>query len=856
VSDILSAICSESFYEAYTGDKLRFGGRRYDTVVAWEAARRGNLREAGNREIGVILEGFLENLAAPLVFSTTNWAVDSYHYPVITAEGVARAGYAWDDNAYRMVGTIAANGCIQQNIPYLLLDGIQMHNQSTNNAYNCTVYHVTPGYTGWGRIKNCWLKGGGRSGIYLFTSGGLEVDQCVVLDSCGSNSDYGGITIQGQLAKINNSVVISNSARGIYNRTPNEVIVNNTYVHVKNNNLGCFARNSTGGFILNGCASSDGTADDFYGSGNLVNIPYSTDNFEDIATPDLRHKTTGSLHQAGLNLTNPKSFDVSSVIPFTAEVTTGCVLELTNNSTEAIIKYYLFGSGSQTEYESLRTTITLPIAFSGATHKIGIISDIHYGYPGSDTVLPYARDGLNTLGCGTVLVLGDCANGATYYSALMTAVAVNNSMTWHFLAGNHDIYDANAPDNQGFEYYTGDNREYYIDIGNCRIYMLGVAGTDGTDNRYQTHADAVTLLDTDLSALRNNIICTHVPMPATIRDSRDYERYKYLRNYNDINKALAGKSVAALFSGHMHSGSFIPEPDAYCISSEADELSTDIEGVSRGSDWSIGLFEFVDEGGTYVTVTDSGSGADAIGQIAVALGVSDAGSAVDALPGARAVLGVADAGAGADMVSYLHNLLSAITDTGHGTESLGVSAGLAVQDSGVGTDSAGVAVSILVTDTGSGVDAVTLIADVIKRVTDVGSGIDAIGGITVQAGVSDAGQGADTAGVRVSLTVTDLGSAVDLVSTLQAALVTIADAGHGADTVGPVSVSLAVADSCQGIDVIGAVQALLRVLDAGAGVDIASSFEPSARIRTITATITAPGMTITVTAPGIKTTIT
>jgi hypothetical protein len=282
-------------------------------------------------------------------------------------------------------------------------------------------------------------------------------------------------------------------------------------------------------------------------------------------------------------------------------------------------------------------------------------------------------------------------------------------------------------------------------------------------------------------------------------------------------------------------------------------------------DLDIGAFEYVDEGGTYITVTDSGSGADAIGQIAVALGVSDAGSGVDALPGARAVLGVADAGAGADMVSYLHNLLSAITDTGHGTESLGVSAGLAVQDSGVGTDSAGVAVSILVTDTGSGVDAVTLIADVIKRVTDVGSGIDAIGGITVQAGVSDAGQGADTAGVRVSLTVTDLGSAVDLVSTLQAALVTIADAGHGTDTVGPVSVSLAVADYCQGIDVIGAVQALLRVLDAGAGVDIVSSYEPGARIRTITATITAPGMTITVRvpsaavgilAPGIKTTIT
>lgn len=285
--------------------------------------------------------------------------------------------------------------------------------------------------------------------------------------------------------------------------------------------------------------------------------------------------------------------------------------------------------------------------------------------------------------------------------------------------------------------------------------------------------------------------------------------------------------------------------------------TTDIAGTPRSGDTcDIGAFEFVDAGGTYVTVTDSGSGADAIGQIAVALGVSDAGSAVDALPGARAVLGVADAGAGADMVSYLHNLLSAITDTGHGTESLGVSAGLAVQDSGVGTDSAGVAVSILVTDTGSGVDAVTLIADVIKRVTDVGSGIDAIGGITVQAGVSDAGHGADTAGVRVALTVTDLGSAVDLVSTLQAALVTIADAGHGADTVGPVSVSLAVADSCQGIDVIGAVQALLRVLDAGAGVDIVSSYEPDARIRTITATITAPGMTITVTAPGIKTTIT
>lgn len=324
---------------------------------------------------------------------------------------------------------------------------------------------------------------------------------------------------------------------------------------------------------------------------------------------------------------------------------------------------------------------------------------------------------------------------------------------------------------------------------------------------------------------------------------------------NSAHNATESGTFANAGSGDFKlAGSGSP---AYELATPISGITDDIIGNARDATTpDAGAFEFVGGGGTYVTVTDSGSGADAIGQIAVALGVSDAGSAVDALPGARAVLGVADAGAGADMVSYLHNLLSAITDTGHGTESLGVSAGLAVQDSGVGTDSAGVAVSILITDTGSGVDAVTLIADVIKRVTDVGSGIDAIGGITVQAGVSDAGHGADTAGVRVALTVTDLGSAVDLVSTLQAALVTIADAGHGTDTVGPVSVSLAVADSCQGIDVIGAVQALLRVLDAGAGVDIASSYEPGARIRTITATITAPGMTITVTAPGIKTTIT
>lgn len=210
----------------------------------------------------------------------------------------------------------------------------------------------------------------------------------------------------------------------------------------------------------------------------------------------------------------------------------------------------------------------------------------------------------------------------------------------------------------------------------------------------------------------------------------------------------------------------------------------------------------VQEGAVVKTVTDSGSGADSVSGVSVSATVADSGNGLDSVPGPHAALAVADSGTGVDSVAQV------------------------------------------------------LIA-LIKSVADHGHGADAVGGVSVSLGVADSGQGLDAPAISASLAITDSGTGVDSVAQVLISVIkTILDAGHGVDSVGPVLVDLSVADAGMGIDSVAGILARLALHDFGQGVDVAVAFEPDRRITTITATITAPGMTITVTAPGIKTTIT
>ncbi len=184
-----------------------------------------------------------------------------------------------------------------------------------------------------------------------------------------------------------------------------------------------------------------------------------------------------------------------------------------------------------------------------------------------------------------------------------------------------------------------------------------------------------------------------------------------------------------------------------------------------------------------VPVTDSGQGADVVGAIAALLSVIDAGSGAD-LPAISVNLNVADSGSGADAVSVIAEILKTVTDAGTGMDAIGaISVNVPVTDSGQGADVIGaiaallsvidagscadlpaISVNLNVADSGSGADAVSVIAEILKTVTDAGTGMDAIGSISVNVPVTDSGQGADVVGaINALLSVTDLGSGVDVV---------------------------------------------------------------------------------------------
>ncbi|GAB4389039.1 MAG: hypothetical protein Kow0025_11980 [Thermodesulfovibrionales bacterium] len=155
--------------------------------------------------------------------------------------------------------------------------------------------------------------------------------------------------------------------------------------------------------------------------------------------------------------------------------------------------------------------------------------------------------------------------------------------------------------------------------------------------------------------------------------------------------------------------------------------------------------EVTASGLSVVTVTDTATGADAIGGVAVGLSLSDSGLGSDALPGPTAQVPVGEAGAGADAISQ-------------------VLASLSVQDSGQGAEAPAVLISIRVADQGVCADAVAVIKEIFKLVGDAARGTDLVGPIAVRVPVSDTGLGLDAlAAISAALGVADAARGVDVV---------------------------------------------------------------------------------------------
>jgi len=161
--------------------------------------------------------------------------------------------------------------------------------------------------------------------------------------------------------------------------------------------------------------------------------------------------------------------------------------------------------------------------------------------------------------------------------------------------------------------------------------------------------------------------------------------------------------------------------------------------VTCADDWTDGA-----SAATPVTVSDTGTGADALSQILAALHIAETGHGNEASPSPRARVPLAESGHGGDSLKQVLAALH-LAESGHGADAL-----------------AQILASLVIADTGQGEDAINLPSGDFKTVGDDGSGADTVVGVSVVIPISDSGRGLDLSGlINAILAVADSGRGVD-----------------------------------------------------------------------------------------------
>jgi hypothetical protein len=191
-----------------------------------------------------------------------------------------------------------------------------------------------------------------------------------------------------------------------------------------------------------------------------------------------------------------------------------------------------------------------------------------------------------------------------------------------------------------------------------------------------------------------------------------------------------------------------------------------------------------------VSSSDSGTGAEADTLLALLSAVTDTGTGTDSAAIAGS-LSASDSGTGSEADTLLA-LIAVVTDTGTGTEAASLAASLAGSDTGTGTDSAAIAAALGDSDAGSGVDSQSLAASL---------------------SVSDSGTGTETVALLASLTDSDSGTGVESATLNSTVFVTAGDSGTGTEAAS-LAASLAGSDTAAGVET-ASLAALLSAADAG-----------------------------------------
>ena len=212
-------------------------------------------------------------------------------------------------------------------------------------------------------------------------------------------------------------------------------------------------------------------------------------------------------------------------------------------------------------------------------------------------------------------------------------------------------------------------------------------------------------------------------------------------------------------------------------------------------------------GGTSISVSDSGSGADGTPVVACSLTATESGAGTDATPAISCSLMQSEAGAGED-----------------GTPAIACSA--SQTETSVGTDGTpGITCSTAQSETGTGTDATPGIACGLSQ-TDTGAGTDGAPACAVSLSMLESSQASDFLGTLNVLlaAITDSAAGTDVIVQIQQGiLIALGDSGLGSDALTSLACSLATADASSGTDAISCSVLLQQMLDACTGADVVAS---------------------------------
>ena len=309
----LSANDTWAIYRAYTSLANAEAGTKNTSIpITFNGGNRDLVTNNEQWNIACYANGTTADTTAVTV---DGWATDSDNFikiytPVSSTEvGVSqRHGGKWDDGKYKLA--VIDNTIIINENRYTKIDGLQLSSVGTAGSY--TVYLSNALYTEFSGniVRN---QNSGSSLIAINSSSGGYFYNNIIYDfsASGSYGFYANWTYDNMLYWYNNTVY--NCYYGFYDgggaTWQDGYVINNIAVNCGSD---CFYDEETSGWIYNYNISSDGTADDYGGTGNKSNQIIF---FLDEAGYDFHlAQTDTSARGAGANLT------ADANLPFSTDI--------------------------------------------------------------------------------------------------------------------------------------------------------------------------------------------------------------------------------------------------------------------------------------------------------------------------------------------------------------------------------------------------------------------------------------------------------------------------------------------------------------------------------------------------------